>query len=494
MARYAAEIALAEMSLDERSSLPLYRQLYERIRQGILDGRLRNGTRLPASRMFAEQLNVSRNTVTLAFEQLMLEGYLKGKVGSGTYISDDVPEKLLKASIGPARSARSAAKLPRPSSRAQAFSKVFSLYNKQLENVRPFQIDIPALDAFPHDVWIKLTNQAWRSLPRLSLEYGDPAGYKPLREAIASYLRAHRAARCEPEQIIITDSSQQSVDLVSRVLLDAGDSVWMEDPGCVETQAVFRNAGLHTTPVPIDAEGLRVEVGKRIDPKARLVYITPSCQYPLCTTMSLARRLQLLEWVRQSKAWIIEDDYDSEFRFVGHPLASLQGLDVDDRVIYLGMLSRILFPSLRLAYLVVPRHLTELFAVAKVVVSRQSATLEQVVLARFIEDGHFGRHIRRVRVLCQERHEALLDAAKRELGGLLKLEPSQCGMHMVARLPNNVDDRRACEKAAQLGVVTHPLSEYCMGNQITRGLLLGFAAFTETDIKKGITRLAKALR
>ena len=493
MARQSAEIALAGIALDQRLSIPLYRQLYNKIRNSILQGQLRNGTRLPASRIFAEQLNVSRNTVTLAFDQLVIEGYLKGKIGSGTYVSDDVPERLLQASIG-----KPSVTLPCPrplklSNRAEVFSRVFSLYNKQLENIRPFQIDVPALDAFPYDVWMKLTNQAWRSYPRLTLEYGDPEGYKPLREALAEYLRMHRAAHCEPDQVIIIDNSQQGVDLVARVLLEPGDGVWMEDPGCIETQAVFLNAGYRVTPIAIDAEGVQVEVGKKKDPKARLVYITPSYQYPLGSTMSLARRLQLLEWVRASRAWVLEDDYDSEFRFVGHPLASLQGLDVDNRVIYLGTLSRILFPSLHLAYMVVPHALVGPLSATKVAIGRQSSIIDQIVLARFIEEGHFGRHIRRVRVLCQERQEALLDAARRELGGLLTIKPMQCGMHLVGRFPRNVDDRCVCEKANLSGVVAHPLSQYCMGKKIERGLLLGFAAFTEREIRKAVPLLAKSL-
>jgi GntR family transcriptional regulator/MocR family aminotransferase len=494
MTKQASEITMAGISLNPRSATPLYRQLYEGLRQAILDGRLRSGSRVPASRLFAEQLSVSRNTVSLAFEQLTLEGYLKGEIGSGTYVSNDLPEKLLQASIGARRGPASSRTFRRPSRRAEAFTKVFSLYSKQPENIRPFQIDVPAVDAFPHDLWIKLTNQAWRSLPRQTLEYGDAAGYKPLREAIASYLRLYRAARCEPEQILIAECTQQCVDLIGRVLLDTGDSVWMEDPGCIETQVVFLNAGLKVTPVPIDAEGLRIDVGKKLDPHARLAYITPSCQYPLTTTMSLSRRLQLLEWARLSKAWILEDDYDSEFRFVGHPLSSLQGLDADNRVFYLGTLTRILFPSLHLGYLVVPPDLVDLFTAAKAAIGRSSSIIDQVVLTRFIEEGHFARHIRRVRVLYRDRQEVLLEATTRELSSILEAKPVQCGMHVVARFHNDGDDREIAKKLSRLGVIAQPLSDYCMGKRMSRGLLLGYAAFDEKAIKKGVKQLAQALR
>lgn len=493
MTKQASEITLAGFSLNIRSATPLYRQLYERLRQAILEGRLRSGSRIPASRLFAEQLGVSRNTVSRAFEQLVLEGYLKGEIGSGTYVSNHLPEELLQASIGARGAPSSLRNFRRPSRRSEAFTKVFKLYSTEPESVRPFQIDIPAVDAFPHDLWIKFTNQAWRSLPRQTLEYGDAAGYKPLREAIASYLRTYRAARCEPEQILIAECTQQCVDLIGRVLLDAGDSVWMENPGCIETQVVFLNAGLKVTPVPVDAEGLRVDLGKKINPHARLAYVTPSCQYPLATTMSLARRLQLLEWARLSKAWILEDDYDSEFRFVGHPLASLQGLDTDNRVFYLGTLTRILFPSLHLGYLVVPPDLVDLFSAAKAAIGRSSSIIDQVVLTRFIEEGYFARHIRRVRVLYRERQQVLLEAASREFSGVLDVEPVQCGMHVVARFHENVDDREIVNRASHLGVIAHPLSGYCMSKHISRGLLLGYAAFGEKAIRKGVKQLAQAL-
>jgi GntR family transcriptional regulator/MocR family aminotransferase len=494
MTKQASEITMAGITLNPRSATPLYRQLYEGLRQAILDGRLRSGSRVPASRLFAEQLGVSRNTVSLAFEQLILEGYLKGEVGSGTFVSNDLPEKLLHASISARRRPVLSRTLRRPSRRAEAFTRVSSLYSKSPENIRPFQIDIPAVDAFPYNLWINLTNQAWRSVPRQSLEYGDAAGYKPLRETIATYLRLSRAARCEPEQILIAESTQQCVDLIGRVLLDPGDSVWMEDPGCVETQVVFLNAALKVTPVPIDAEGLRVDVGKKTNPHARLAYVTPSCQYPLASTMSLARRLQLLEWARLSRAWILEDDYDSEFRFVGHPLASLQGLDTDNRVFYLGTLTRILFPSLHLAYLVVPPDFVNLFAAARSAIGRASSIIDQVVLTRFIEEGYFARHIRRMRVLYRDRQEALLEAVSRELSGIVTVDPVQCGMHVVARYHSDADDREIVGNASRLGVIAHPLSGYCMGKCVSRGLLLGFAAFDSKAIQKGVRQLAQALR
>lgn len=392
-------MTLAGIELNHDSPLSLYRQLYDAIRNAILEERLQRGYRLPASRIFAKELGVSRNTVALAFEQLMIEGYLQGKVGSGTYVTDNLPERLLQArpSIND-RPAVSSAR-HKASHRGQAFSKIVLRRNRTIEDIRPFQGGVPALDEFPYDLWTKLTQRTWRSLPRHVLAYGDAGGYEPLREVIASYLRTSRAVRCDADQIIIVNGSQQGVDLVARVLLESGDHVLVEDPGYLGARAALLGAGVRLTPMPVDAEGLQIGNRTARNSQACLVYVTPSHQYPLGITMTLARRLHLLEWARRTGAWILEDDYDSEFRYAGRPLASLQGLDMCGCVIYLGTFSKVLFPGLRLGYLVVPKNVVDAFLSAKTIADRQSAVLEQAVLARFIEEGHFARHLRRMRVL-----------------------------------------------------------------------------------------------
>jgi len=486
-------MTLAGIELNHNSHLPLYRQLYDAIRHAILEERLQRGHRLPASRMFAKELGVSRNTVALAFEQLMIEGYLKGKVGSGTYVTDDLPERLLQTR--PSANDRSAAssKLHKSSRRGRTLSKIILRRNRTPEDVRAFQVGVPAMEEFPYGLWMKLTQRVWRSLPRNHLAYGDAGGYEPLREAIASYLRTSRAVRCDADQVMIVNGSQQGVDLVARVLLDSGDHVLVEDPGYLGARAALLGAGVRLTPIPVDAEGLQIENRKARSSQARLVYVTPSHQYPLGVTMTLARRLHLLEWARRSGAWILEDDYDSEFRYAGRPLASLQGLDTCGCAIYLGTFSKVLFPGLRLGYLVVPKNLAETFLSAKTIADRQSSVLEQAVLARFIEEGHFARHIRRMRVLYQHRQQVLLDAAAHELGGLLEIHPSDSGMHLIAWLQKEKNAQEIARRAEEFGVIAHPLSDYTMRFHQRPALLLGYAAYDDKEIWQGVRRLAQAM-
>jgi len=483
-------MTLAGIELDPDSPEPLYRQLYAAIRNAILEERLPRGHRLPASRQLAEELGVSRNTVALAFEQLMIEGYLHGKIGSGTYVTDDLPERLLQTRPVMKSQAPVTSRRHRASDRGRAASKLILPRNRTPEDVRPFQSGVPALHEFSYDLWMKLTQQVWRSLPVNTLAYGDAGGYELLREAIAAYLRTSRAVRCDAEQVIIVNGSQQGVDLVARALLDPGENVWVEDPGYLGARAALLGAGVRLTPVPVDGEGMQIDNRKT---RVRLIYVTPSHQYPLGVTMTLPRRLHLLEWARRSGAWILEDDYDSEFRYAGRPLASLQGLDTCGCVIYLGTFSKVLFPGLRLGYLVVPKNLIETFLSVKTVADRQSAVLEQAVLARFIDEGHFARHLRRMRVLYRERQEILLDAAAQELDGRLELHPAHSGMHLIGWLQKKKDEQQIARRAEEFGVIAHPLSDYAMRYHHRPGLLLGYAAFDERQIRQGVRRLGEAL-
>ena len=358
---------------------------------------------------------------------------------------------------------------------------------------RPFRPGLPALDAFPFEVWARLEARRWRLAPRHLLDYGDPAGHAPLRHAIAAYLGEARGVRCEWDRVIIVAGSQQGLDLAARVLLDPGDAAWIEAPGYPGARGALEAAGLRLVPVPVDADGLDVEAGARLAPRARLAYVTPSHQYPLGVTMSLARRLALLEWARQARAWIIEDDYDSEYRYVGRPLSALQGLDTAGRVVYVGTLSKVLFPSLRLGYLVVPPSLVDVFAGARAIADRHAPLIAQAVLSDFIEDGHFARHIRRTRMLYAERQAALLDVARRELAGRLDVPAAGAGMHLGGWLPPGIRDRAAAQAAARHGVMAPPLSTYRMRPGGRGGLMLGYAAFTPREIRDAGRRLAQAL-
>jgi GntR family transcriptional regulator/MocR family aminotransferase len=485
---------LLTLPLDPAAPTPLFRQLYDGLRHRILDGTLASGTRLPATRGLAGELGVSRNTVLNAYEQLLAEGYLEGKVGSGTYVSRTLPEDMIQVCGGGEPGRSRPPKRRALSRRGELLARTSSSVSRSSGVAQPFRPGIPALDAFPFATWMRLVARHHRRPSRELLGYDHSAGYAPLRRAIAAHLGPARAVRCDAGQVVISTGSQQGLDLIARILLDAGDAAWIEDPGYPGARAALQAAGVHLAPVPVDADGLDVAAGGARCPNARLAYVTPSHQYPLGVTLSLARRLALLEWARRADAWVVEDDYDSEFRYAGRPLAALQGLDCDGRVIYLGTFGKPLFPSLRLGYLVVPPDLVDAFVAARAVIDRQAPTLTQAVVADFINEGHFLRHIRRMRTLYGERQEALLRAARRELSGLLDVPPCDTGMHLVGWLHEGRSDREASAAAAQAGVEAPPLSAYHADRCRRGGLLLGYAGWDARQIRDAVRRLDSALR
>ena len=490
-----AELQLAGISLKKSEAAPLYRQLYEGIRQNILGGQLRPGERLPATREMARVLNVSRNTIALAYDCLLAEGYIVGFTGSGTYVNQDLPEEFTQA-YHPAVDSppQHPPQQRRLSQRSRLLTRPLVGPGQISEEIRPFRHGTPALRDFPEQLWARLAARCWRDMKPALLWYHDPAGYHPLREAIAAYLRRSRAVNCEAEQVIVINGAQQGLNLAANILLDPGDTVWVEDPCYLGTKSAMQIAGANLVPVPVDDEGLNIEAGKQVAPSARMVYVTPSYQFPLGITMSLKRRLHLLQWAEQAGAWILEDDYDSEFRYSGPPLASLQGLDVQQRVIYVGTFSKVLFPGLRLGYLVVPPDLVDAFASARAVADRGSSMVEQVVVAEFMAQGHFGRHIRRMRVLYQSRQQVLIEALAQHLPNVLRVQPSEAGMHLIGRLPPDADDRAVSEKLAQAGVIAAPLSSYTLQHPCPPGLVLGYTAYSKLEIKRAVKRLAQVLK
>jgi GntR family transcriptional regulator/MocR family aminotransferase len=496
MAKRRAAVTIGALGLDRGSGVPLHRQLYEGLREAILSGRLRPGARLPSTRVLAGDIGASRNTVLAAFGQLVAEGYLEGRVGAGTTVAGTLPETLLRArpeAPGTERLGRR----PRLPRRGALLVGTREALARGAAAARPFRPGLPGLEAFPFDLWTRLVARRWRRVPRQLLDYGDPAGYAPLREAIAAYLGEARAVRCEAAQVIVVTGAQQAVDLAARVLLDPGDTAWVEDPGYPGARGALVAAGIRPAPVPVDAEGLDVRHGARHAAGARLVYVTPSHQYPLGVTMSLHRRLALLEWASRSGAWILEDDYDSEYRYAGRPLAALQGLDAAGRVIYAGTFSKVLFPALRLGYLVVPGELVDAFVAARALADRHSPSVTQAALADFIDGGHFARHIRRTRALYAERQAALVRAAGRALDGLLEVGPAEAGMHLMGWLPEGVDDRAAARAALGREIDALPLSGYRArpaGRGARGGLMLGYAAYTPRELEDACARLAPALR
>jgi GntR family transcriptional regulator / MocR family aminotransferase len=476
--------------IDSRLRDGLQQQIYASIRRAILDGVVAPGTRLPSSRVLAGDLGVSRTTTLLAVQQLQAEGYLTARRGSGMSVAHELPDDLLQR-----RAARPPATPRHPALSRRGAALVASPQGARrlVGPPRAFRIGTPAVDLFPVALWSRLLNRRLRSVTAGQLDYGDSAGLPALREAIADHVQTARGTHCGAAQVIIVAGAQQGFELACRLLLDPGDRVWMEEPGYPGARSALRAAGARIVPVPVDGEGLRVDLGSRRARDARLVYVTPSHQYPIGVPMSLPRRLALLEWARARSAWVIEDDYDSEFRYGARPIPCLHGLDVDGRVIYVGSFSKTLFPALRLGFVIVPSDLQPGLVAARAAADQHPPTLDQAVLADFILEGHFARHLRRMRVVYRERLEALTAAAERYCGGALSVRPVQTGLHALADL-EGADAEGVSREAAARGVEAAPLSAYFTGRERAGdALILGFGAVRPEAARRGMERLAAAI-
>ncbi|MCW8132747.1 MAG: PLP-dependent aminotransferase family protein [Planctomycetota bacterium] len=477
----------------DSSTEPLHRQLYTRLREDILARRLAPGSKLPSTRALAQDLRLSRNTVLGAYDQLLAEGYLECRQGSGTYVAQALPEGPVKTTAGLPKKSRA----PRHvSKRGRLLARTPLMAPHEIPPGAPdpisFRPGVPAVDAALLKEWKRASRRLDR-LPGRLLGYGPPEGHETLRRAVAAYLATARGVRCSYEQVLIVNGSQQALDLASRVLLDPGDPAAVEEPGYLGAKGAYAAAGAKIVPVPIDEAGIaldRMPKGAR----PRVVYVTPSFQYPLGVTMPLPRRLALLDWASRTGAWILEDDYDSEYRYAGRPIEALQGLDEDGRVIYMGTFSKTVFPGLRLAFVVVPPDLIEPFAGARRLCDHHSPAFEQAVLAQFLEDGRFVRHLKRMRAMYRRRQEALIAAVRERLGGLVEIRPADAGMHVLAWLPPGWDDVRAATHAARAGIETLALSRFCLRKPARGALLLGYTALEEPRMREGVRRLAAALQ
>lgn len=492
MTHYPAALPLEFFTLERGSPTPLYQQLYAEARQAILTGRLAPGTRLPPTRVLADQLGVSRSTIINAYELLLSEGYLDGLTGSGTFVATTIPESLLLSRSTAPSAPTPPTDVPQLSRRGLFMATSYDQVHAY-GNVHPFNLHTPALDAFPLPAWSKLAARCHRSLSRAHLAHSDPLGYRPLREAIAAYLAASRSVNCGPDQVFVVSGSQLALDFVARVLLDPGDTVWIEDPGHPMVWKTFLAAGAQVVAVPVDGDGLDVSAGVAAAPRARLAFVTPSHQYPLGATMSLARRLALLDWANREAAWIVEDDLDGEFRYSGRPLPALQGLDRHSRTFYLGNFDKVLFPSLHLGYVVVPADLVEAIARARVLVDPFPPLFHQIVLAEFIAAGHFERHIRRMRTLYAARRDILLDALANEFGDGPRTGPAESGTSVTVWLGEDVDLATLAAEAARRDIELPLLSAFWRQPppEAGNGLVLGFAGFDEWQIRDGVRRLAR---
>ena len=485
--------AMLAITLDPSSDVPLFQQLYNRIRDGILGGRIPSGARLPASRTLAADLGVSRTTILNAFDQLVAEGYLHGRVGSGTRVVSTLPDTRMVAA--PSRV------LPKHSSTLDTAlsDRIRRRWPLTLPAEAPPALPLrpgnPDLAAFPRDVWSRLTSKHWRNASRSLFGYGDAMGYEPLRSAIAEYVKRIRGVRCDSKHVLVLSGSQQALHLCAQVLLNEGDFAAMEDPGYPGVRAAVLSAGAHIIPTPVDQEGLVVAALKkrRLRPP-KLIYVTPSHQCPLGMAMSLSRRLELIEFAHRVNAWIVEDDYDSEYRYFSRPVAALQSLDTNGRVIYVGTVSKTLIPALRIGYMVLPPPFLDAFARARVAMDRQPAAIDQAVLADFISEGWLERHIRQTRMRYMERQECLIEAIHEDMPDQLDASPAGAGMYLVAFLQKGISSGSVARVAETHGVGLVPLSLFSIKPLERDGLILGYGAYSVGQIRAAVKRLSRALR
>jgi GntR family transcriptional regulator/MocR family aminotransferase len=471
----------------------LFRWLYDEIRTAILDGRLPPGVRLPSTRSVAGQYRVARGTVMAAFDQLAAEGYVEGNVGNGTFVRQTLPEIFLDGGpVRPADGAKPSRAALSSSGRRLAGNRFPRLWSNL--GVETFRLDRPALDAFPIKTWSRIAARRLRTAAPELLGAGETLGFRPLREAIASYVTLTRAVKCTADEVVITTGTQQSLDLITRLVLDPGDRAWVEDPGYAGATVLLRALGAEVIGVPVDAEGIDCEAGWRRGRLARLAYVTPGCQFPLGATMSLPRRLALLRWAHRANAWIFEDDYDSQLGFSGRPLAALQSLDRRGCVIYSNSFNKMLFPSLRLGFLVLPPRLVEAVRCARSITDRSRSVLDQATLCDFISEGHMDQHMRRMRELYAARLDALVGSAKRELNGLMELSPVHAGLQIVGWLAKDIDEEQAGRRAGDRGIDSVPLSKLTIERTLPPALVLGVTSAGVRAIRSGVERLGHALR
>lgn len=486
-------------TLDSQSAASLHRQLYDEIRRGILSGRLAPGQRLPSTRNLSELLGISRATVTMSYECLLSEGYLQATTGSGTYVCRQLPDELLRAKNTTTKDR--AAKQPVVKT---AHYKRLSKYGGHLRDKEwlgyggpepeiQFSFGRPALDEFPMREWQRLYNLRFKQARFNELDCPSKSqGYAPLRQAIASYLARARAVQCDPDQVIIVNGSQQAIDLVSRVILDRGDNVGIEEPGYIGARKAFEVQGAQLIPLPVDNSGLTVDKLNSI-PNLKLVYVTPSHQFPTGVVLSLARRLELLNWAERTSTFIIEDDYDSEYRYKGRPIPALAGLEHQESVLYIGTFSKVLFPALRLGYLVVPTPFIEVFSRAKWLADRHSPLIEQQVLTDFINEGHLDRHIRRMRSFYEQKRKLVVALLQKSFADRIEILGDNAGINVLIRLRIDVSDAELVELAQAQGVGIVSTRAFYSGAGHKGEFLLNYGGISDAALEDGILRLKNCI-
>jgi GntR family transcriptional regulator/MocR family aminotransferase len=472
--RNSSDGILPTIAIDRSAPVSLHQQVYNGYRAAILRGDLRPGQQVPSSRDFAADIQISRFPVLHAYAQLVAEGYFETRVGAGTFVAASLPEQLISVNQ-PLNQPMDPQPGPRSASRR---SLAYPSFDRAVltRGWGAFGVHQPAFDQFPFPVWSSLVMKHSRN-PRMSaLHHISPLGSERFREEICLYLRTARAVRCDPSQIMIVSGSQQALDITARVLLDADSPVFVEEPGYGLMRTVLAAAGCRLIPVPVDSEGMDIDFAIKTGKKAKAAFVTPSHQYPLGSTMSATRRLRLLNWAQSAGSWVVEDDYDSEYRYESAPIASLQGIDVNSRVIYIGTFSKVLFPSLRIGYLVIPPDLVERFSAVRLTMDIFPPYLFQEVLADFMSEGHFGRHIRKMRKLYGERREALVETLRSVCGDMFDVHGAEAGMHMTVTLPEGFHDVEISARAAQARLWLWPLSPSYLTDKPRHGFVLGFGS------------------
>ena len=481
------------ITLERKCASPLYQQLAEELRQAVLQGRLKPNQKLPSSRVLAKSLGISRFTVTQSYEQLLSEGYLEARCGSGTFVCSQLPDDCLQTeSIE--RSSSEPSELTRLSRFGAELTAIKQVEIPQPQDEISFRFDSPATERFPIELWRRLLSRSCHNSSALLNYMPDAAGYFPLRMAISDYLGRSRAVRCSAEQVIIVNGSQQALDLIARLTIDPGDWVAVEEPGYLDARYCFQGQGAKLHAVTVDSEGLDVETLSQSSLPFKLLYVTPSHQFPTGVTLSLSRRLALLQWAQQTGTLILEDDYDSEYRYGERPIPALQGLDRNNTVIYVGTFSKILFPSLRIGYLVVPPEWRSIVSRAKWLCDRQSPTLEQYALTDCITEGHFERHIRRMRHLYNQRRQVLVNALKHYLGSRVTILGENAGIHLMAKIETGWPDDVVIQKAAIVGVGLISAQGYYLTAPKTGEFIFGYTQLDETQIEQGIQKLSQVLK
>jgi GntR family transcriptional regulator/MocR family aminotransferase len=490
MGKITPQILVTFISIDKKQAKTIHNQLYEQLKEGIYGGMLRPGDRMPSSREMSLELKISRNTVLQVFEQLGMEGFFDSKTGSGTFVSNNVD----KFSYSKRHSTHPIQKPEHTIPRPYGLNNAFKGQNSALEPIIPFQQSVPLVSEFPFPVWARISASVHKKMHRLHLGYDDAQGYLPLRKALSDHLRISRSINCDPENILIVNGTRQALHLAAEMLLNKGDQCWMEDPGYRGATSAIQRFGGELCPVPIINDGIDLDYAKHHYPNAKLAYVTPSHQFPMGNTMALNERIKLLNWARDNQMWIIEDDYDSEFRYNSRPIPALQGMDTSGNVIYIGNISKVLLPALRLGYMVFPsKIIARQFTIAKSVIDGQSNIINQAIICEFITQGHFSRHIRRMRLLYKKNQDDLVSLINQHLKNRLTPVAVEAGMHLIACLPLSLNAEIIAKEALKEGLILSPLSHYSIKSNYPNGLILGFSGFSFAKMEAAILKLKQIL-